>query len=182
MSNGTIAANATVSSNVTVAAASKQSSSPAPSTSTTGFSNLPEIQADEVQATGNKGKGIKIGIIDGGVDYSLPALGGCFGNGCKIAGGYDFVGDNFNGSNDPMPDNDPFDNCYTHGTTVAGIIGANDNEYNVPGVAPEASLYVYRVFSCLSATTNDIVMQAMLQAYKDGVDIINLSLGEYGPI
>jgi hypothetical protein len=144
-------------------------SSTAKSYPTTGYS---------VQATGNKGKGVKIGIIDSGVDYTRTPLGGCFGPGCKIAGGYDFVGDDYDGDNTPVPDNDPFDNCYQHGTIVAGIIGANDNEYNVTGVAPEASLYQYRVFGCNGATTDDIVVMAMQRAYNDGVDIINLSLGE----
>lgn len=154
------------------------SATPKPSPSLTGFSALPQIQADQVQASGNKGKGVKIGIIDGGVDYTRAPLGGCFGPGCKIAGGYDFVGDNYDGSNTPVPDNDPFDNCYTHGTITAGIIGANDNEYNVTGVAPEATLYQYRVFGCNGASSDDIVIQAMLRAYQDDVDIINLSLGE----
>ena len=144
----------------------------------TGFSTLPQIQADRVQAQGYKGKGIKIGIIDGGVDYTRPALGGCFGSGCKVAGGFDFVGDNYDGTNAPVSDPDPLDLCYSHGSIVAGIIGANDNIYGVPGVAPEASLYVYRVFGCNGATTNDLVIQAMQRAYNDKVDIINLSLGE----
>ncbi|KIR33711.1 peptidase [Cryptococcus deuterogattii MMRL2647] len=93
------------------------------------FSNLPQIQADAVQASGNKGKGIKVGVIDSGVDYTREPLGGCFGSGCKIAGGYDFVGDNYDGNNDPVPDNDPYDDCYPHGTFISGIIGANENIY-----------------------------------------------------
>ena len=43
------------------------------------------------------GQGIKIGIIDSGVDYSHPSLGGCFGTNCLIAGGFDFVGDAYDG-------------------------------------------------------------------------------------
>ncbi len=42
---------------------------------------------DKAHAAGIKGKGIKIGIIDTGVDYRHPSLGGCFGSGCKIAFG-----------------------------------------------------------------------------------------------
>ncbi|WVO16331.1 hypothetical protein L204_104006 [Cryptococcus depauperatus] len=157
---------------ITSSSTSKPTSSAAP------FSNLPQIQADKVHASGNKGKGIKIGIIDGGVDYTREPLGGCFGPNCKIAGGYDFVGDQYNGSNNPTPDNDPFDNCYTHGTIVSGVIGANDNQYGVTGVAPEASLYVYRTFGCNGATTEDIVLAAMEMAYNEEMDIINLSIGE----
>ena len=145
----------------------------------TGFSNLPQIQADRVHAQGNKGKGIKIGIIDGGVDYTRTPMGGCFGPGCKVAGGYDFVGDNFVAGSQPVPDNDPIDKCNIHGTIVAGIIGANDNEYNVPGVAPEASLYMYRAFSCTGYTTEDVVFQAMQRAYLEDMDVLNMSLGEW---
>ena len=112
------------------------------------------------------------------MDYTRSPLGGCFGPGCKIVGGYDYVGDNFDGTNNPVPDNDPFDSCYGHGTTISGIIGANDNEYGVKGVASEATLYMYRIFSCSGASTDDILIQAALQAYADNVDVINLSLGQ----
>ncbi|WVQ82219.1 hypothetical protein IAT38_004347 [Cryptococcus sp. DSM 104549] len=161
----------------TASATASASASPSASP-TTGFSANWQIQADKVQAGGNKGKGIKIGIIDGGVDYTREPLGGCFGSGCKVAGGWDFVGDDYDGTNTPVPDADPFDDCYTHGTIVAGIIGANDNEYNVPGVAPEASLYVYRTFGCNGATTDDLVFTAMQRAYDEDMDVINLSVGE----
>ena len=135
----------------------------------------------KVHQEGNFGAGIKIAVIDSGVDYTAAPLGGCFGPGCKIAGGYDYVGDDFDGVDNLAPDNDPFDNCYGHGTFVAGIIGANlPNLYNVSGIAPKAEQYHYRIFSCYGATTNDIVAQAMLDAYDQGMDIINLSLGEGG--
>ncbi|KAH7104321.1 subtilisin-like protein [Auriculariales sp. MPI-PUGE-AT-0066] len=134
---------------------------------------------DKVHAAGNKGQGIKIGIIDTGVDYTHPALGGGFGPGFKVAGGYDFVGDNYNAAGSPaVPDPDPLDQCAGHGTHVAGIIGANPaNEYNVTGVAYKASLRAYRVFGCTGGTEDSIVMAALLRAYSDGNDVINLSLG-----
>nr|XP_018263216.1 peptidase [Kwoniella dejecticola CBS 10117]OBR85374.1 peptidase [Kwoniella dejecticola CBS 10117] len=161
---------------------SNSTASKGPSSSTTsakGFSVLSQIGAESVQAGGNKGKGVKIGIIDSGVDYTREPLGGTYAQaGSKVVGGYDFVGDSFDGTNDPQPDSDPFDNCYSHGTITAGLIGANPNLYGVTGVAPEASLYQYRVFGCNGATTDDIVLQAMQRAYTDGVDIINLSVGE----
>ncbi|KAI7850465.1 hypothetical protein BDC45DRAFT_401103, partial [Circinella umbellata] len=46
---------------------------------------------------GLTGKGIKVGILDTGIDYTHPALGGCFGNGCRVAYGYDLVGDSYGG-------------------------------------------------------------------------------------
>ncbi|RKP09654.1 hypothetical protein THASP1DRAFT_28539, partial [Thamnocephalis sphaerospora] len=60
--------------------------------------------------------GAKIGIIDTGIDYKHPSLGGCFGPGCIVAYGYDFVGDAYNGKNVPQPDADPMDECNGHGT------------------------------------------------------------------
>jgi len=61
-----------------------------------------------------RGRGIRVAVIDTGIDYTHPDLGGCFGAGCKVAGGYDF----YNNDNDPFDDNG-------HGTHVAGIIAAN---------------------------------------------------------
>lgn len=54
---------------------------------------------DKAHAAGIKGKGIKIAIIDTGVDYMHPSLGGGFGPGFKIAFGYDFVGDDYDPEN-----------------------------------------------------------------------------------
>lgn len=56
-----------------------------------GYSALPMGGIDKIHATGNKGKGVKIAVLDSGVFYDNPALGGCFGAGCRIAGGYDYV-------------------------------------------------------------------------------------------
>ncbi|KAH6897584.1 peptidase [Coprinopsis sp. MPI-PUGE-AT-0042] len=133
---------------------------------------------DKLHAQGIKGKGIKVAIIDSGVDYQHPFLGGAIGPDKKVIAGYDFVGDNYDGSNDPVPDEDPIDNCGGHGTHVAGIVGLDGgNEYNVTGVAPEASLLAYRVFGCRGSVTDDILLAALVRAVKDGADVINMSLG-----
>ncbi|KAH7105764.1 subtilisin-like protein [Auriculariales sp. MPI-PUGE-AT-0066] len=137
---------------------------------------------DKVQAKGNRGKGIKIGIIDSGVDYNHPALGGGFGPKFKIAGGYDFVGDDYRpDGTGAVPDADPMDSCNGHGTHVAGIIGANpDNQFNVTGVAYEATLRAYRIFGCAMYTDEAIIVDALVRAYKDGNDVITLSVGLSG--
>ncbi|KAF9363193.1 hypothetical protein BGX34_004657 [Mortierella sp. NVP85] len=126
---------------------------------------------------GLKGKGIKVGVIDTGVDFNHPALGGCFGEGCKIAFGYDFVGDAFDGKNTPMPSDTPMD-CAGHGSHVAGIIGASDDV--VLGVAPNVTLGVYRVLGCKGSSNDDIILAALELAVIDKMDIINLSIGEPG--
>ncbi|KAF8634300.1 hypothetical protein AX17_004252 [Amanita inopinata Kibby_2008] len=133
---------------------------------------------DKLHAEGVTGIGIKIGIIDTGIDYTHPLLGDGFGPGHKVIGGYDFVGDAYNGSNAPKPDPDPLDQCNGHGTHVAGIIGANPgNEFNISGVAYAASLTSYRIFGCQGFVTDDIIIDALLLGVKENQDILTLSLG-----
>ncbi|KAI0043794.1 pyrolysin [Auriscalpium vulgare] len=133
---------------------------------------------DKLHAEGQFGAGINIGIIDTGVDYTHPALGGGFGAGYKIVGGYDFVGDAYDGSNSPVPDDDPLDQCVGHGTHVAGIIGADpSNPFNISGVAYQSSITAYRIFGCAGYTTDDIIVAALLRGAADSQDVLTLSLG-----
>ncbi|RDB16703.1 Minor extracellular protease vpr [Hypsizygus marmoreus] len=133
---------------------------------------------DKLHAEGITGKGIKIGILDTGIDYTHPALGGGFGAGHKVIGGFDLVGDAYDGTNTPIPDSDPLDQCAGHGTHVAGIIGADPhNDFNISGVAYDASLSAYRVFGCEGFVTDDVIVDALLLGVKDGQDILTLSLG-----
>ncbi|KAG8979396.1 hypothetical protein FRC05_008381 [Tulasnella sp. 425] len=126
---------------------------------------------------GYTGKGIKVAIIDTGIDYLHPALGGGYGPGFKVSHGYDFVGDAYTGANTPVPDKDPMD-CQGHGTHVAGIVGANlDTNYNFTGAAPGALLGAYRVFGCDGSVSDEVLIDALIQAYKDGNDVLSLSLG-----
>ena len=129
-------------------------------------------------ALGFTGKGVRIAIIDTGVDYHHPDLGGCFGPGCKVVGGYDFVGDEYTGSaSTPMPDPDP-DDCNGHGTHVAGIAAANAaSPSGVTGVAPDAEILAYRVFGCDGSGSTDIIVAAMERAVAEGADVVNMSLG-----
>lgn len=137
--------------------------------------------ADVAQNTlGLTGAGVKVAIMDTGIDYDHPDLGGCFGPGCRVEKGYDFVGDAFNadpasaGYNpNPTPDPDP-DDCNGHGTHVSGIVGANGA---VKGVAPGVKFLAYRVFGCAGSTTADIMLAAMERAHKDKADILNMSIG-----
>ncbi|KAK7005815.1 subtilisin-like protease [Favolaschia claudopus] len=133
---------------------------------------------DKLHARGIRGKGMKVGILDTGTDYTHPFLGGGFGPGFKVAGGFDLVGDNYTGLNTPMPDPDPLDQCSGHGTHVAGIIGANPgNEFNISGVAPDATIFSYRIFGCTGSVPDDVIVDALLMGVKDGMDVLTMSLG-----
>jgi subtilisin family serine protease len=134
---------------------------------------------------GLTGRGIKVGIIDTGIDIDHPAFGGSGTNGttpfptARVVAGHDFVGDNYDAGGTgaqlvPVPDANP-DDCNGHGTHVAGIVGANGG--GIVGVAPGVTFGAYRVFGCVGSTDSDIILAAMEQAHADGMDIINQSLG-----
>ncbi|KAJ1992310.1 hypothetical protein H4R33_001039 [Dimargaris cristalligena] len=148
---------------------------------------LPQINHDHtgvnalVSAYRLTGKGIKIGIVDSGLDYTHPAFGSCFNTtNCRVRYGYDLVGDDFTGMNEPVPDSDPLDRCNGHGTHVAGIVAGNQGQFK--GVAPDATLGIYRVTGCVTAsdssdsTTSAVIMKALQMAYNDGMRIINISI------
>ncbi|KAL3959629.1 hypothetical protein ACCO45_004746 [Purpureocillium lilacinum] len=137
-------------------------------------------QVDKLRAKGITGKGIKVAIVDTGIDYTLKALGGCFGDGCRVSFGYDLVGDDYTGANVPVPDKDPMD-CAGHGTHVAGIVAAIDEDYHFTGAAPDVTLGMYRVFGCLaSGASDDVLIAAFNMAFEDGADVITASIG--GPV
>ena len=134
---------------------------------------------------GYTGAGVKVAVMDTGIDYNHPDLGGCFGAGCRVIRGWDFVGDTFNADDTspsyqpiPHPDNDP-DDCNGHGTHVAGIVGASGNPATggARGVAPGVTYGAYRVFGCEGSTTSDIMIAAMERALGDGMDVLNMSIG-----
>ncbi|KAJ6790128.1 hypothetical protein PWT90_05302 [Aphanocladium album] len=135
-------------------------------------------QIEKLREKGYKGRGIKVAVIDTGIDYLHPALGKCFGEGCLVSYGYDLVGDSYGSNGDfrPKPDNDPID-CGGHGTHVAGIIAAQPNEFNFTGTAPDVTLGAYKVFGCSGSTGTDVLISSFNKAYQAGSDIISASIG-----
>ncbi|KXH36479.1 peptidase [Colletotrichum simmondsii] len=152
--------------------------------------NVPHTMTgvDRVHAAGIKGKGVKIAVLDSGVDYYHPALGGCFGPGCKISFGYDLVGDEYDGYSTPVEDADPLAACVGggHGSHVSGIIAmessSNDTFKGMVGVAPEATLGMYRVFGCSGGVGSDVLVAAMMRAASDGAQIISMSIGGFSSV
>ncbi|WP_226671460.1 S8 family serine peptidase [Metabacillus litoralis] len=110
------------------------------------------------------GKGVKVAVIDTGVDYHHPDLDQNYG------GGFDII----DGDQDPMETMAEEGDETLHGTHVAGIIAANGK---LRGVAPEAEIIAYRALGPGGMGTSDQVIAAIDKAIEDKVDIINLSLG-----
>ncbi|KAF9882212.1 subtilisin-like protease [Colletotrichum karsti] len=153
--------------------------------------NSPHVMTgvDKVHAKGIRGEGMRISVIDTGIDWKHPALGGCFGKGCKVEFGYDFVGDEYGGDGgfimNPSPD--PRPGCYEgfHGTHVSGIIGmdvpSNSSMFSgLVGVAPQATLGHYRVFGCSGYASDDAIIAAMQRSVEEGADVVSISIGGFG--
>src|SRR5262245_50013807 len=169
------------------------------------ITSVPAIGAPVVwQKFKVKGEGIRIAIIDSGIDYLHANFGGS-GNPAdyaannknviepgtfptaKVIGGFDFAGPTYNADiagSTPSPDPDPLDGN-GHGSHVAGTAAGFGVTGSIgPGVAPQALLYAYKVFNDTSGSTN-LTSEAIERALdpnqdgnmKDHVDVINMSLG-----
>jgi subtilisin family serine protease len=163
---------------------------------------VPYIGASAVQAKGFNGRGVRVAVLDSGIDYTHANFGGAgtaaaytaaygtdpsdpgnttrdglFPTG-KVVGGYDFVGESWPAG--PLAsDDDPID-FQGHGTHVADIIGGRN------GVAPGVDLYAVKVCSAVSTSCSGV---AMIQGIEfavdpdgdgdptDAVDLINMSIG-----
>src|SRR5262249_24984699 len=127
----------------------------------------PLIGLDKVAASyPYPGDGYSVAVIDTGIDYTHPALGGGWGK--RVIAGWDFV----NNDQDPMDDNG-------HGTHVAGIIGSSDATYT--GVAPHVRFVALKVLDASGSGSFGAVEDA-LQWVVDhraqfNIVAINLSLG-----
>jgi hypothetical protein len=147
--------------------------------------SVPLINADDVWSLQDPlgqnitGKDVTIAIVDTGIDYNHPDLGGGFGNKFKVVSGYDFVNDD----NDPMDDNG-------HGTHCAGIAAGTGTASNKKyvGVAPDAKLHAYKVLGKDGWGWESWVIAGVERAVdpnndsdtSDHVDVISISLGGEG--
>ncbi|MBO9129211.1 S8 family serine peptidase [Bacillus sp. 165] len=163
--------------------------------------SIPQIGVDKLHAEKVTGKGIKVGVLDTGIDYNHPDLKyayqgfrASFGDPKAVepdmVKGWDFI-DN---------DADPMETTYKdwqasgklevsssgsayyteHGTHVSGTIAGeqkNTVDYAVKGVAPDVDLYGYRVLGPYGSGADSGVLAGIDKAVADGMDVINLSLG-----
>ncbi|WP_201713103.1 S8 family serine peptidase [Rossellomorea arthrocnemi] len=148
--------------------------------------SIPFLEVDTLHDEGITGKGIKVGVLDTGIDYHHPDLKAVY------KGGYDFVDNDA----DPMETTyedwsklDPNDwpetwngSSYwtSHGTHVSGIIAGqaqSDSELAITGVANGVELYGYRVLGPYGSGDTSGILSGIDRAVADGMDVINLSLG-----
>ncbi|MBI3920076.1 MAG: S8 family serine peptidase [Armatimonadetes bacterium] len=120
--------------------------------------------APEVNRSGNKGQGVRVAVVDTGIDYRHPDLKGCY------RGGYDFVD----------TDDDPRDE-HGHGTHCAGIIAAKDDGKGVVGIAPDVEVYALRVMDRKGRGFYSDVSAGIEWAVDHRMSIVSLSLGSHQP-
>lgn len=170
-------------------------------------STVPYVGAATLQNLGLSGAGVKIAVLDSGIDYTHKNLGGS-GNvadfdaaaavaggsapaglfpTAKVIGGYDFVGETW--PNGPVvPDANPIDAGVgsSHGTHVADIAAGASLDGTHKGVAPGALLYAVKVCSSVSTSCNGLAILQGLEwsmdprgdlSFDGAADIVNLSLG-----
>ena len=118
------------------------------------------IGAPAAWTRGHRGDGVKVAVIDTGIDFCHPDL----------VANY-LEGTNFLDSSQPPRDDNG------HGTHVAGIIAAPENGTGVVGVAPSAKLLAAKVLDASGAGSLSTVISALDWAVQKGARVVNLSLG-----
>lgn len=165
------------------------------------------LKTEELNNMGINGKDVKVAVLDTGIDYNHPDLAGVYKGGHDYIGNPTVTVlssgqlsvTNYSEDNDPMettyqdwvnakatngtPELNSFgESFYTsHGTHVAGTIAATGNNPSSPfdtlGIAPKADLYAYRVLGPYGSGPSAGIIKAIDQAVKDGMQVLNLSLG-----
>lgn len=168
---------------------------------------VPYIGAKALQDLGLTGAGVKIAVLDSGIDYTHRNLGGSglvadFNTAktaaagvppaglfptAKVIGGYDFVGENWPNAA-LAPDANPIDagTGSGHGTHVADIAAGASLDGTHKGVAPGAALYAVKVCSSVATSCSGVAILQGLDwvidphgdlSFTDAADVVNLSLG-----
>jgi len=105
------------------------------------------------------GRGVKVGVLDTGVDSSHPDIGR------NVKGGMDII----SGTASARDDNG-------HGTHVSGTIAALRNGVGVVGVAPDASVYSVKVLDSRGSGKLSNLVQGMEWCVSQQIKVVNLSL------
>ncbi len=120
---------------------------------------IARVKAPAAWAT-SRGKGVKLVVIDTGIDMTHPELSGI------LKGGWNAISTaaTFNDDNG-------------HGTHCSGTIAAKDDDQGVVGVAPQIDLYGVKVLDANGSGTFDDVIAGMLWAVENKMEVASMSLG-----
>lgn len=121
--------------------------------------SVPLIEVPAVWQAGLDGAGVRVAVVDTGLDVNHPDFAG------RVGGTMDFSGEGFQDNNG-------------HGTHVAGIIAGAGATYR--GLAPGATIYAAKVLRGDGSGMFSDVMAGVEWAVDQGVHVINLSLGSSG--
>lgn len=105
-----------------------------------------------------KGVGVKVGVIDTGIDLKHPDL--------QVVGDVNIINERKTGKDDNG-----------HGSHVAGTIAATDNEIGVIGVAHQANLYAVKVLDRNGSGWLSDVIAGLQWSIDNGMEVVNMSLG-----
>ena len=136
---------------------------------------------------GYTGEGVKVAVMDTGIDLDHPDLGGDGTTGApyansRVVSQWDFVGDAYNAdpsstAYSPTPVPDPIaDDCNGHGTHVSGIVGADGRRHRRRSRRDVRR--VPRLRLRRQARPTEIMIAAMERALADDMDVLNMSIGD----
>ncbi len=124
------------------------------------------IDAPGAWDAGYTGAGVRVAVLDSGIDYTHPDL---------VPNVNTALSTSF------VPYEPGIDDGAGHGTHVAGIIAAAHNEFGSIGVAPDAELVAVKVLDSTGGGDFSWLIQGLLYADSIGADVVNMSLGAYLP-
>lgn len=129
--------------------------------------NVTKVNVPAVWALGYNGAGIKVGVLDTGVNYNHVDLADHMWNDPSYPNhGYDFV----NSDNNPMDD-------HGHGTHCAGTVAGDGTAGSQTGMAPSATIIALKVLNSGGSGTESGVWAAIQFIVDHGGDVISMSLG-----
>lgn len=140
------------------------------------------IKAGVLNTRGGRGNGIGVAVIDDGIDWAHPELGGTSFPNSVVAGGYDFPYSEEHGpTSDPSPACSSDDTCDTHGTAVAGIIAGRAQGSGPSGVAPLAKIIGLRAGGSQGFQDRHILAAlewVLTNRTTYNIRVVNISLGK----
>ena len=123
---------------------------------------FPMIKTVPTQTVPYTGEGVKVGVLDTGIDVDHPDL--------KVSGGVCTVAVEYCSKGTSYDDDDG------HGTHVAGIIAAKQNNLGIIGIAPNVELYAIKALGKVDSSSSTTIAKGIEWAIENNIDILNLSI------